>query len=326
MEEKGRICVTGAGGYVGSWVVKLLLSKGYLVHGTVRDPDDVKNAHLMKLEQAQENLRLFKANLLDYDSLLAAISGCTGVFHVAAAIPSGRVANPEIELIEPAVKGTMNVLKACSEAGVKRVIVVSSVAAVAMNPTWPKDKALDEDSWSDIDYCKATQLPNGFSWYCIAKTTAENEAFKYGERNGLDVLTVCPSLIIGPMLQSTVNASTALFIELFKGGGSDSMKNSVRSLVDVRDVAEALLLVYEKPEAFGRYVCAPHSIGIRDLAEKLKSKYPNHDYPKSYIEVDQELTFSSEKLKRLGWKYRTLEETLDDSVVNYREAGLLNKF
>ncbi|KAJ8643621.1 hypothetical protein MRB53_005369 [Persea americana] len=64
----------------------------------------------------------------------------------------------EVELIEPAVTGTVNVLKACSEAGVKRVVVVSSGAAVSMNPNWPKDKVMDEDCWSDEQYCKTTEV------------------------------------------------------------------------------------------------------------------------------------------------------------------------
>ncbi|KAH7566976.1 hypothetical protein JRO89_XS07G0002600 [Xanthoceras sorbifolium] len=80
VEDKERVCVTGAGGYVASWLVKLLLQKGYMVHGTVRDP---------------KNLQLFKTDLLDHEGLCAAIAGCTGVFHVACPVPAGTVANPE---------------------------------------------------------------------------------------------------------------------------------------------------------------------------------------------------------------------------------------
>lgn len=64
----------------------------------------------------------------------------------------------QVDLIEPAVTGTVNVLKACSEAGVKRVVVVSSGAAISMNPNWPKDKVMDEDCWSDEQYCKTTEV------------------------------------------------------------------------------------------------------------------------------------------------------------------------
>ncbi|KAJ0462801.1 putative cinnamoyl-CoA reductase [Helianthus annuus] len=83
-----RVCVTGAGGYIGSWVVSLFLSKGYMVHGTVRDPcDETKNGHLKKLENAEERLHLFKADLLDFESLCAAFAGCSGVLHVASPVP-----------------------------------------------------------------------------------------------------------------------------------------------------------------------------------------------------------------------------------------------
>ncbi|XXG45442.1 hypothetical protein AAC387_Pa02g0525 [Persea americana] len=322
MEEKGRVCVTGAGGYVASWLVKLLLSKGYMVHGTVRDPDDEKNSHLKRLEKAQEKLQLFRADLVDYDSLYAAIKGCSGVFHVATPIPSSSVANPETELLEPAVRGTLNVLKACSETGVERVVVVSSVGAVMMNPDWPPNRPMDEDCWSDIDYCRESK--SLLNWYCISKTTSEREALKYAENSGLDVVTVCPSRVLGPLLQPTVNGSSQLFIDLFKGGAVTT-DNRLWIIVDVRDVAEALLLVYDKKEASGRYICASHPVRVQSLVEKLKSKYPRYNYPKNYIEVDQELRLSSEKLKRLGWECRSLEETIVDSVECYQEAGILNK-
>nr|CAN60952.1 hypothetical protein VITISV_006089 [Vitis vinifera] len=95
MGEKKRVCVTGAGGYVASWVVKLLLSKGFIVHGTVRYPYDERNSHLKKLEKASENLKLFKADLMDFQGLFAATAGCTGVFHIASPVPSAKVSNPQ---------------------------------------------------------------------------------------------------------------------------------------------------------------------------------------------------------------------------------------
>ncbi|XXG45448.1 hypothetical protein AAC387_Pa02g0530 [Persea americana] len=256
----GRVCVTGAGGFAASWLVKLLLSKGYMVHGTVRNPDDEKNNHFKSLQKAQENLQLFKADLLDYGSLYAAIEGCSGVFHVASPVPPSSVANPEVRL----------------------------------------------------------------KWYCIAKTTAKREALKYAENTRLDVATVCPSYVFGPLLQPTMNTSTQLFIDLFKGR-FETVENGIWTIVDVRDVAEALLLVYEKKEASGRYICAPHPVQIHSLVEKLKSKYPDYNYPKNYIEVDPEAKPSSEKLKRLGWECRSLEEIIADSVECYQEAGILNK-
>ncbi|XP_025012472.1 cinnamoyl-CoA reductase 1 [Ricinus communis] len=320
MADQNRtvVCVTGAGGFVASWLIKLLLAKGYIVRGTVRDPENEKNAHLWKLDRATENLKLFKAELLDYNALYSAIEGCSGVFHVASPLPSSAVQNPEMELIEPAVKGTLNVLKACLEANVNRTIVVSSGAAVSMNPSWPKDQVKDESCWSDKQFQK--KLDN---WYGLSKTEAEAAALDFAETSALDVVRVCPVLVLGPILQSTANSSTLFLIRQLKGG-RESSDNRLQKIVDVRDVAEALLLAYEKPEAEGRYICAAHMIMAKDLVDKLKSLYPDYKYPKSFVEGHEEPKMSSEKLQKLGWSYRPLEETLIDSIESYRAVGLLN--
>ncbi|XP_052203398.1 cinnamoyl-CoA reductase 2-like isoform X4 [Diospyros lotus] len=256
MAEKGRVCVTGAGGYVASWLVKLLLSNGYTVHGTVRDPHDEKNAHLMKFEKASENLQLFKVDLLDRSSVSAAIKGCDGVFHVASPVPSGSVPNPE-------------------------------------------------------------------NWYCLSKTEAESEALEFAKRSGLDVVTVCPTLVLGPKLQSSTNASSLVLIKLLKEG-YDEVENRSRMVVDVRDVAEALLLAYEKPEAEGRYICTAHLIKSKDMVEIVRKIYPDYNYPKKFIEGKDSDKLSSEKLQTLGWRYKALEETLVDSIESYIQAGLLD--
>ncbi|WOK95313.1 cinnamoyl-CoA reductase 1 [Canna indica] len=315
--QKKRVCVTGAGGFIASWLVKLLLSKGYIVHGTVRDPSDPKNAHLKKLDNATENLQLFMADLLDYHSTASAIAGCEGVFHAASPVPPSKVPNPEVEVIAPAVTGTLNVLKACSEAKVKRVVVVSSVAAIMMRQDPPEDKNMDEDSWSDKEYCQNTE-----NWYCLSKTLAEREALDFGEKHGLDIVTVCPSIVLGPLLQPTVNSSSLFLINILKGN-RQSMENKTYNFVDVRDVASALLLVYEKPEASGRYICSPHAIKSPDFVDMLKSLYPNCKYPQNFTEAEDRQV-SSTKLEMIGWKYRTLKEILVDSVECYRAAGLLD--
>ncbi|XP_065847825.1 cinnamoyl-CoA reductase 1-like isoform X2 [Euphorbia lathyris] len=254
---KGEVvCVTGASGFVGSWLTKLLLSKGYIVHGTVRDPGDEKKvAHLHKLEGASEKLKLFEADLLDYNALLSAINGCSGVFHVASPLPSSAVLNPQ-------------------------------------------------------------------NWYGVSKTEAESAALEFAQRSGLDVVRVCPVLVLGPILQSTANSSTLFLLRQLKDEGQKSKESRLQKIVDVRDVAEALVLAYEKPEAEGRYICAAHMIMSKDFIHKLKSLYPQYDYPR-FDEEHEEPKMSSEKLKKLGWSCRTLEETLIDSIQSYRVAELL---
>ncbi|KAI4339974.1 hypothetical protein MLD38_024856 [Melastoma candidum] len=317
-EKMVRVCVTGAGGYIASWLVKLLLSKGYLVHGTVRDPGNPKNGHLKSLENAPDRLRLFKADILDYDRILAAVSGSAGVFHLACPVPLDKVENPEVDLLEPALTGTRNVLKASLEAKVRKVVVVSSVTTVAMTADpRPKDQPLDETVWSDVEYCKLREY-----WYCVAKTLAEMEALEFSKRTGLNITTICPSITIGPMLQRTLNASSSYFLEIMKG--TKPLENIGTCFVDVRDTAEAILLVYESPEAEGRYICSASETSMKELVSMLKEVYPAYNYQKSYEEVQNAVSLSSVKLQNLGWKHRAFKETLNDTIHNYREAESLS--
>ncbi|CAI0472925.1 unnamed protein product [Linum tenue] len=147
------VCVTGAGGFIASWIVKLLLARGYSVRGTVRNLEDPKNEHLRELEGAKERLTLWEADLLDYNSLGRAISGCHGVFHAACPITD----DPE-QMLRPAVDGTKNVITAASAAKVRRVVFTSSVGAVYMDANRSTDVVMDESYWSDLEYCKDTKV------------------------------------------------------------------------------------------------------------------------------------------------------------------------
>lgn len=315
------VCVTGAGGFISSWLVKLLLSRGYTVHGTVRDLSDKKTAHLKRLGNAAESLRIFKADVLDYDAMAAAVAGCQGVFHVATPVPSEELTDPELQMLGPAVTGTTNVLKAASAANVQRVVVVSSIVAVEISPKgWPEGKVRDERCWSDREFCRSIE-----SWYPVAKIISEEAALEYGRQTGLDVVTINPGLVFGPLLQPTVNASNQFLVYLLKGG-PDQVRNKLWHIVDVRDLADALLLLYTVPEASGRHICAPHVISVRDLLDLLKRMYP--DYPcvakEMICDRDHPAPMTSDKLKKLGWSCRPLEETIADTVESCQRARFLD--
>ena len=117
-------------------------------------------------------------------------------------------------MIEPALKGTLNVLGSCSKASsVKRVIVTSSLAAVAFNanPRTP-DVVIDETWFSDPEFCKEMNL-----WYVLSKTLAEEAAWKFAKENDMDMVTINPAMVIGPLLQSTLNTSAESIANLLNG-------------------------------------------------------------------------------------------------------------
>ncbi|KAH7679257.1 Cinnamyl-alcohol dehydrogenase protein [Dioscorea alata] len=212
------VCVTGASGFIASWLVKLLLDRGYTVKATVRDLGDPKRTeHLRALDGASERLQLFKANLLEEGSFDAAFDGCECVFHTASPC-FYDTKDPQAELLDPAVNGTLNVLGSCAKiSSIKRVVVTSSTAAVIFNSRCTDDVMVDEAWFSSTDFCKRAEL-----WYPLSKTLAEECAWKFSKENGIDMITINPSFVIGPLLQPTLNLSAALIQNLMNGAQTKS--------------------------------------------------------------------------------------------------------
>ncbi|KAF8021650.1 hypothetical protein BT93_G1945 [Corymbia citriodora subsp. variegata] len=310
------ICVTGAGGFIASWMVKLLLERGYAVRGTVRNPDDPKNTHLRELEGASERLTLHKGDLLDYESLREAIMGCDGVFHTASPVTD----DPE-QMVEPAVIGTKNVIVAAAEAKVRRVVFTSSIGAVTMDPNRGPDVVVDESCWSDLEFCKSTK-----NWYCYGKAVAEKAASDEAKERGVDLVVINPVLVLGPMLQSTINASIVHILK-YLTGSAKTYANSVQAYVHVKDVALAHILVFETPSASGRYLCAESVLHRGDVVEILAKFFPEYPFPtKCSDEVNpraKPYKFSNQKLRDLGLEFTPVKQCLYETVKSLQEKGHL---
>lgn len=154
---KETVCVTGANGFIGSWIIRTLIEKGYTkIHASIYPGSDP--THLLKLPGSDSKIKIFEADLLDSDAISRAIDGCTGVFHVASPCTLDPPEDPVKELVEPAVKGTINVLEAAKRFNVKRVVITSSISSLVPNPNWPEGVPVDESSWTDLDFCKSMQV------------------------------------------------------------------------------------------------------------------------------------------------------------------------
>ncbi|KAL5829701.1 hypothetical protein ACOSQ3_019169 [Xanthoceras sorbifolium] len=145
----------GASGYIASWLVKLLLQRGYTVKATVRDPNDPKKTqHLLALDGAKQRLHIFKASLSEEGAFDSAIDGCDGVFQTASPVVFSTN-DPQADIVDAAIKGALNVLKSCAKvSSVKRVVFTSSMASVMYNgkPLTPQT-VIDETWFSDPALC-----------------------------------------------------------------------------------------------------------------------------------------------------------------------------
>ncbi|KAK6143940.1 hypothetical protein DH2020_024288 [Rehmannia glutinosa] len=296
------VCVTGGSGYIGSWLVQLLLHRGYTVHATVKNLEDEKETkHLVAMEGAESRLRLFQMDLLHYDSIVAAVTGAAGVFHVASPCIVDTVHDPQRELLDPAIKGTINVLTAAKELGVRRVVVTSSISAIIPSPNWPADKV----------------------WYPLSKTLAEKAAWKFAEENGLDIVVVNPGTVMGPIIPPAINASMLMILRLIQGC-TEEYEDFFMGSVHVKDVALAHLLVYENTAATGRHLCVEAISHYGDFAAKVANFTPSTTLPEDTQPGLLRTKEASKKLIDLGLEFISMDQIIKDSVESLRSKGYLS--
>ncbi|XP_056163952.1 cinnamoyl-CoA reductase 1-like isoform X1 [Syzygium oleosum] len=318
--KSGAVLVSGANGFMGSWLVRALLDSGYAtVRASVFPGTDA--SHLFSLPGASPSrLLLFEADVLDAPAVARAVDGCEGVFHVASPCTLEAPEDPERDLLLPAVQGTLNVLEAAKRSGVRRVVLTSSVCALVPNPGWPPHKPVDESSWTDLDYCKSRQ-----KWYPVSKTLAEKAAWEFAEKHGLDVVAINPATCLGPLLQPGLNASSAVLLQLLQGS-TDTQEYHWLGAVDVRDVAKAQVLLYETPAASGRYLCANGIYQFGDFAQRVMKLFPEFPIHRFTGETHPGMAACEDAAKRLidlGLSFTPLEDAIRDAVESLKARGYL---
>lgn len=324
MADPKTVLVTGANGFLASWLVKLLLEKGYTVHATVRDPEnEEKTRHLKALPFAAERLRLFPGDLQAEGAFDDAVRGCGGVFHTASPVQLVTVeGSKEKDLVEPALQGTLNVLRAAARAEppVRRVVLTTTMLAVNQDDTRPADKVVDESSWSREPFLREHK-----AWYALSKTIAERAAWEFAAESGLDLVTVAPTLVVGKMLQPGTNETMALIAKLVTGEWK-KYPNEVRGLVHVEDVADTHLRAYETPTASGRYLCIgglPHYEEVCAVLRRLDPTLPvptesANDKPKAAPYL-----YTTKRTTELGVQFTDLESMLRDCLETLRARGIV---
>ncbi|EAY24548.1 NAD-dependent epimerase/dehydratase family protein [Microscilla marina] len=274
IDKTKPVLVTGATGYVAGWLVKKLLEKGITVHAAVRNPQkQEKLQHLNQLAaKSSGSIKYFKSDLLQEGSYAEAMAGCELVYHTASPFVTD-VNDPQKDLIDPAVKGTQNVLETANNTpSVKRVVVTSSCAAIytdAIDCQNAPGGVLTEEVWN-------TTSSLNYQPYAYSKTLAEKKAWEINKAQARwDLVTINPSLVLGPPLnpQSVTSESFNILRQLGDGTMKMGAPKIGIGLVDVRDVAEAHYNAGFKPTAKGRYITSGHNTNFLELGTTLLPKY-----------------------------------------------------
>lgn len=261
------ILVTGGSGFVGSHVILQLLAAGHIVRTTVRTlaREAEVRATLERAGADTSRLSFFAADLEKDDGWAAAVAGCDHVQHVASPFPQSQPED-EQELIRPAVNGTLRVLRAARDAGVKRVVVTSSFAAIGYGHG-QRHSDYTEADWTDVNG-PAVQP------YMKSKTLAERAAWDFvaAEGNGMELAVVNPVGIFGPALNDDLSTSIWLVKSMIEGR-MPGLPDLWFGVVDVRDVASLQIAAMTHPDAAGeRFLAvAGKAMSIPEMADVLRA-------------------------------------------------------
>lgn len=342
MARIDRVLVTGGSGYIASFCIAQLLREGASVVTTIRSltrEADVRQT-IAKLVDAADRLEVRVADLNGDDGWREACAGCSAVLHVASPVPSESPKNDD-ELVRPARDGALRVLRAARDAGVRRVVMTSSTAAVCYG-NGGRSKPFTEDDWSD------PKDRTDSSAYERSKMIAERAAWDWHMREGsaLELVTICPGAVIGPVLGSDFSASVEIVRSLLRS----SMPGLPRfgwPLVDVRDIADLHIRALRAPDAAGqRFIGAGAFYWLQDIGSALRERTPeiagrvptrrlpswlvrlsamrNPAVRARMYELNKLRPVSAEKAMRvLGWTPRSNDDAIADTARSLSAEGLL---
>ncbi len=275
-----KVLVTGATGFVASHLILGLLDEGYAVRGTIRSL--AKRAQLLKelsdYAGRQIEIELVEADLSSDDGWAEAMEGIDFVQHVASPFPAHQPETAD-ELIVPARDGALRVLEAANAAGVRRVVMTSSVAAVDV--AWEGDRptAFNESHWTNM------ARPERVSFYAQSKTIAEKAAWEANRRDDFktELSVIVPTVVLGPAMSPGVSASVGMITATLKRD-MPAYPKLHQGIIDVRDLATAHIEAMRRTEAAGeRIIICSESLWFKEIGAILQHAYPDRRMPKGEL-------------------------------------------
>jgi len=282
MESK-IIVVTGITGFIAKHVAAQLLDLGFVVRGTLRNPDKKQQVRKaissMCSEKALERLELVTCDLLDDEGWQEAMSGGSALMHLAAYVPAKEPKDPTT-VIRPSLEGTQRVFGFARAARIKRIIMTSSIAAIGYgHDIKSKSVNLTADDWTNI-----AGLKGGWS-YAEAKVLAEKKAWEVAKENRSDLTCICPSMVLGPAPDTDISASMKIVLRLMNRQ-VPALPPGGMSVVDVRDVAKIHVAALGNDDTIDqRIIASAHYIKFAEVAQILRDEYPDIKFVSSVAPV-----------------------------------------
>jgi dihydroflavonol-4-reductase len=330
-DSDATVLVTGGTGFLGGWCIATLLERGYHVRTTVRDlarEQAVRDATKAAGVEPNSRLTVLAADLTSDAGWTEAVGGCRYVLHVASPFPPVQPKDPD-ELIVPARDGALRVLRAALDAGVGRVVMTSSVAAVRPSRVSSESAPYTEADWTDGNDSSSTP-------YVRSKTLAEQAAWQYARTAGAEdrLATINPGAIIGPALSQDHSYSLQAIQRLL--GGMPGAPRLGFTFVDVRDVADLHVRAMTDPPAGGeRFIATDRFLWLPEVAAVLRErlgeaakKVPTRVAPDLLIramalfdggarsvvgDLGKRSWYSSQKARTaLSWTTRAVEDSIED--------------
>ncbi|KAK7285826.1 hypothetical protein RJT34_20608 [Clitoria ternatea] len=336
MKERCKVCVTGGAGFIGSWLVKKLLAKGYTVHATLRDLNNESKVSLLKsLPQSQDKLVLFQADFYNSNDFYPAIQGCDFVFHVAT--PLNHEASSQYkDTTEALVAGSESIVKSCFRAGtVRRLIYTASVVSASPlkeDGSGFKDE-MDETCWTPLnDSLSYLHIDDYLKDYIYSKTLTEKHMLSYGNNGndgGLEVVTLGCGLVGGDTLQSFTPLTALVCISLIIQDENVFKKLKFLKellgkipLVHIDDVCEAHIFCMENTSINGRFLCANSYISCEEMVNHFTLHYPEFNVKHEYDGLKKDIKWTSTKLQDKGFVFKyDAKMILDDCIKCARRMG-----
>lgn len=277
-----KVLVTGATGFIASHLILDLIDRGYEVRGTARSASKAGALNRILSDYAGKpvDIELVSLDLTVDTGWAEAMRGVDFVQHVASPFPPTQPKSAD-ELIIPARDGALRALRAARDAGVKRVVLTSSVAAVDNGWGRAGPDIYDETSWTTMDG------PEPVPAYSQSKTYAEQAAWEYvrGEGEGLELAVINPAAVLGPAMSRDVSTSLSL-VTACLDGSVPAVPPLAFGVVDVRDIARAHVEAMVRPEAAGeRFLMSADELWFKDVAAILRQAYPDRKIPASQMPV-----------------------------------------